>query len=281
MASFLAGDNYRKACKLFREHFSVDAGDRGEEHARKLVRCFSRIPYENISKIIKSSKPASLESRVRLPLEVMEDHVTRNLGGTCFSLTFFLENLFRDAGLDCYKVMADMKSGENVHTAVVVKIGPRKFLADPGYCMNVLVPMDGPMVHAVATSFGGVELQYRPDENRYHLFTSRADEKKWRYVFRDIPVSDGDFERYWEESFRKPTLGQICLYKATEEGLLYVHNTHLRLTSYSKLHREDISENMYSRLETLFGIDPALIEEAQSILVSSGGGSSNDYPSED
>ena len=130
--SFLSKHNHEEAFDAFRKHFSIRSPEVEADFAAEIVQSFSRIPYENISKIIKNSKCPTLEDKIRLPLEVIEDHIERNLGGTCFSLTFFLESLFKNSGFSCYKIMADMKSGENVHCAVVVTIGRRKFLADPG-----------------------------------------------------------------------------------------------------------------------------------------------------
>ena len=266
--SFLPRHSHEEAFDAFRKHFSVRSPEGDVDFAAEIVKSFSRIPYENISKIIKNSTCPTLEDKVRLPLEVIEDHIERNLGGTCFSLTFFLESLFKNSGFSCYKIMADMKSGDNVHCAVVLTIGRRKFLADPGYSVNTLLPMDGPLVRTKTTAFGGIELQFKPDENRYHLFTFRSDEKKWRYRFRDVAVSDADFERYWAESFDKPTLDQICLYRPTPDGLLYVHNNHVRLTSYATLHRERIEEGLDTTIQKLFGIDSRLVEEAQTMLSS-------------
>ena len=64
-------------------------GRTGDTLTRILVS-FARIPYENISKLIKLSETGGEWDRFRLPAEVWEDFRRNNLGGTCFSLTFFL-----------------------------------------------------------------------------------------------------------------------------------------------------------------------------------------------
>ena len=102
----------------------------------KIVEAFSQYPYENISKIIKLNRHLDEAYPIRLPEEVIEDHLTAGLGGTCFSMTFTLQTILVQNGFDCYPVMADMRAGRNIHCALVASVEGRKYLLDPGYLLG-------------------------------------------------------------------------------------------------------------------------------------------------
>ena len=254
------------ACKLFLDHFRMDASARDPMFLQRVVHNFSKIPYENLSKIVKTAGGGDPRIHFRLPDELMRDHVDYRLGGTCFSLTFFLETLLTHLGYSCYKVMADMQAGRNIHCAVVVTEPSGTLLVDPGYGLNrpVLLNRDHPV--RFLSRHGGVEVVYEPASDQFHLFTYMARERKWRYSFADRAVSDEDFERFWVESFSKPTLNQICLYKVTQQGRLYLHRHHLRVSTFRGQRKENVRENLHRTVKTYFGIAPHWVDEAVAVL---------------
>lgn len=265
--SRIAARNSVEASHLFFDYFGLDRSARDPLFLHRLVSCFARIPYENLSKIIRTRGGGDPVDLFRLPQEVMKDHIDHRLGGTCFSLTFFLERLLTHAGFDCYKVMADMRAGKNIHCAVVVRDAERFLLIDPGYGLNrpVALSPDGPV--RFLSRHGGVELVHDSATERFHLFTFMARERKWRYSFANRPVSDEDFERYWVESFFKPSLSQICLYRVSAQGHLYLRKHHLRVTSFRGQRKENVRESLHRTVKAYFGIAPHWVEEAASVLV--------------
>jgi len=257
---------HREAVRIFERHFGLIRGRSARDDLRLLLRHYSRIPYENLSKIIKVARYQELEEKFRLPLEVIQDHIEHRLGGTCFSLTYFLEQILRCWGYPCYKTMAHMAAGENIHCVIVAEVGGESCLVDPGYLLWEPLPLSrgGPQV--LSAPQGRLELRYDGRGEEYHLFTCNARGRKWRYRFRPCPVSEEEFRRHWVASFSRPTLHDILLNRLTEQGLLYIRGHHLRLTSLAEERKENIRRDLHRQVERWFGIDPRWVEEALSVL---------------
>jgi arylamine N-acetyltransferase len=257
---------HEEAIELFHRHFAIDRAGTELGHLRRILRHYARIPYENISKIIKVASNQDLETKFRLPQEVMGDHIEHRLGGTCFSLTFFLEQILLASGYHCHKVMAHMQAGENIHCVIIVELSGKRYLVDPGYLLWEPLPMSTERPRVSYTPRGGVELAYDPIGRLFHLFTLDVGGRKWRYRFADQAVSDREFREHWIASFSKPTMHKILLNQLTEKGQLYVRGNHLRLTSLSEEKKANIRQDYHYQIHRLFGIDPDWIEEALSIL---------------
>jgi len=251
------------AALLFREHFAVPAGDPDAGMLRVVVAHFSRIPYENLTKIIRKHAAVDPAERLRTPEEVMRGHIEDGTGGTCFSLTWCLGSILSQAGFRCHPVMADMKR-PNVHCALVVHLGGGRCLVDPGYLLGEPVPLCGRTV-LVRTSFGTVELRPR-GAAACDLFTVSGGERKWRYRLRTTPVPRAAFFRYWRESFSLPMMNSLQLTRLTERGHLYVRDHHLRLQDAAGKINENIRPVLEQRIEAEFGIAGRITAEAREAL---------------
>lgn len=261
--SLTPGD-HAKAAEHFLAHFRIRQPASSLEHITDIVRAFSALPYENISKIIRFSQ--SEEVAFRMPEEVFEDHRRWHLGGTCFSLTYFLLEILRYCGYDCTPVMGDMHWGENVHSAVMVTLQSRRYLADPGYMIHRPVPISKDTVQRYLAPHAGIELRFRPEDDRFDLFTFRSGNYTWRYRFSPRPVSLDEFSSHWISSFVQPTLHGICLTRTSESGMLYIHN------DFTKISGRDFTQRTHSRdhaekvISEQFGIPLHLLEEARYAL---------------
>jgi arylamine N-acetyltransferase len=248
---------------LFIAHFRVPAGEPDLELLRALVESFSVIPYENLTKIIKKFTSQGLKERLRGPEEVLKGHIERHTGGTCFSLTYCLGAVLRGAGYSCHPVMADMKR-PNIHCALVVHIGEKRYLVDPGYLLGEPVELSD-MTVTVPTSFGTVELRPRAGE-RYDLLTVSGGETKWRYRVRTAPVPRSLFLKYWQESFSLPMMNSIQLTRLTDSGHLYIRDHHLRLRRGGEKLNENIRSELEQRIEREFGIPAGITSEVREHL---------------
>ncbi|MDH7500970.1 MAG: arylamine N-acetyltransferase, partial [candidate division NC10 bacterium] len=218
--------SHQEAVELFQRHFHLARSRSDLEDLRLLLRHYSKIPYENLSKIIKVARNQNPEDKFRMPQEVIQDRIEHRLGGTCFSLTYFLEEILHSWGYSCYKAMAHMSAGENIHCVIVAELKGSRYLVDPGYLLwePLPFPSGGPQV--CYTPQGGVELQHDPSSGDFHLFTFNARGRKWRYRFADWPVPQDEFRQHWVASFSKPSLRKLLLNQLTEEGLLYIRGNH-------------------------------------------------------
>jgi arylamine N-acetyltransferase len=268
MLETIKGD---EASRLFLSNAGIALSGRGVAFLRDLALGFSEFPYENISKIIKSAATEVLSESIRLPAEVVVDHFERNFGGTCFSLTFLVERVLTALGFDCYKVMADMRSGKNVHCLVIVRDGVTKYMVDPGYALYEVIelPCGGNTSEAgqVTIEFPHAVVEVdRTGPDRYELWTADATGRKWRYAFRDAPVADDDFEKHWISSFTKPTLHNICLTMMTPRGHLYLRKDFFKFASRTTVSKSKLKGGVEAFICEHFGIDRRWTDLAQQVL---------------
>ncbi len=244
-------------------HFGIPSGDADLELLGAVVRGYSHIPYENLTKIIKKFTAQGSTERLRGPGEVIDGYIERRTGGTCFSLTYCLGAILKGAGYECHPVMADMKR-PNIHCALVALVRGKRYLIDPGYLLGEPVELTGD-ASVVETSFGRVELRPRSGE-RYDLFTVSGGEAKWRYRVKTVPVPRALFLRYWQESFSLPMMNSMQLTKLTDSGHLYIRDHHLRLRRGEEKLNENIRGELERRIEREFGIPADVTAEVREHL---------------
>lgn len=257
---------HHEGVQMFMNYFQLRPQKPALRFLEDILERFATIPYENISKIIRLHDNWDGLEKLRLPEQVMLDHLTHSLGGTCFSLTFFLQSILSQHGFVCYPVMADMRAGRNIHCALIVIIDGMKFLIDPGYLLTQPMELNPQKPRLYRTEFAGVELHYDAVESAYRLFTFDRQESKWRYRFEDRPAPPEEFLRHWLASFGWNSMHGLCLTKVTRGGLIYVHKTFMRETTFAGKRNVNITKNYHAAISEAFSIEPQVIEQAQAAL---------------
>lgn len=233
---------------------------------KEILQYFTNIPYENLSKIIKLSKAWDSENKIRLPEEVIEDHISQKLGGTCFSLTFFLQAILSQNGFFSYPVMADMHAGKNIHCFLIVVLNDFKYLVDPGYLLNKPLKINPEKHKIMQNDFIYVELRFDPNTRYFNFFTFNKNKIKWRYRFQDRPVSSEEFLQHWLASFRWNSMHRIYLTKIINNGHVFVRNNFMRKTTFNGKQNFNIKNNFHRAIYDVFGIDRELTEQARTTL---------------
>src|ERR1700722_19167084 len=77
----------------------------------EVAQAFARLPFENLTKIIKDAEAGRVEEARRAPAEVLADHWTLGAGGTCFALTATMLHLVRALGWQAQPILADRRYG--------------------------------------------------------------------------------------------------------------------------------------------------------------------------
>ncbi|MDZ7268986.1 MAG: arylamine N-acetyltransferase [candidate division KSB1 bacterium] len=258
---------HRESVRHFRAHFHLAVAPPSRAYLRELLGHFGNLPYENLSKIIKFNRyGGDFEKRLRLPEEVMQDHARWRLGGTCFSLTFFLHTILWHSGFASYIVMADMRAGPNLHCALIVFVDGIKYLVDPGYVLRVPMALDPARPRLYYNDFTGVELRLLPPAAGYDLFTFNRQEVKWRYRFDDRPTPLPEFLAHWQASFHRNSMHGLCLTRVQDDELIFIHKEHLRITSMTGKRNVNLKRNYHAVIHELFGIAPELVEQARAAL---------------
>src|SRR4030042_6413676 len=160
---------HETAVKKFIEYFNVDFRLKNLELLNEIVQKFSRIPYENITKIINSYEIPDQDARLRYPEEIIEEHIKLAAGGTCFSLVYYLSRILEELEFSCKTCMADMNYGANIHCAIVVSMNGEEFLVDPGYLLTepMKLSVNSSVVHETATN----SVQIVPENSDYNVYT--------------------------------------------------------------------------------------------------------------
>ena len=233
---------------------------------QQILSRYSQLPYENISKIVKLRKDFLSPERLRLPEEVMDDHARFHLGGTCFSLTFFLQSILSQHDFQCYPVMADMSNRPNVHCALIVSLDRTKYLLDPGYLLTQPMEIHPDKPRLYHTPHTGIELVFQHQDHKYHLYTFDRQQSKWRYRFSDRPTPPEEFQQHWQASFVQGTMHNICLTRVSERGMIYLHKDYLQVSTIEGREKRRIKQNYSGIIQDLFGIAPEWVEQALAAI---------------
>jgi arylamine N-acetyltransferase len=268
MALILDPAQHSAGVELFLKRYDLPRSRRADmERLREILQSFSHLPYENLSKIIKFHRCGENEvARLRLPEEIIVDHLRARLGGTCFSLTFYLQTILLHHGFVSYIVMGDMRTGRNIHCALVVMLGSVKYLVDPGYLLHQPMALDPNQPRLYHTEFAGVELRFDPPNAVYEVFTFNRQEMKWRYRFADRPTSAAEFLQHWQASFHRNSMHGLCLTLAAENELIYIHQDFMRITTVDGKRNVSLKKNYHATIQQWFGIAPEYVEQALAAL---------------
>ena len=246
-------------------HFHID----GRLPPRRLfyaaARAFSRIPYENITKIIRRAETGGDETARRSPGEVVADHILWGAGGTCFSLTSALCHLARRMGFEAEYLLADRGYGRNTHSALCVWIDGEPYLSDPGFLIADPVPLSlsGPMEIAS----GGERITLVPDGNRVSLFTERGGKSVHRLTYKTAPADAGEFSEAWDASFHWEMMRYPLLARAGSSGRIYLRGSMFQVSNNGSVNRVKIPEDeLAAKITGEFGIHSELVARALDIL---------------
>lgn len=255
----------------FERRFGLGPASDPRERLRRLARAFARLPYENLTKIIKLSSAGSPALARRSPAEVIEDHERFGAGGTCFSLTAALLHLVRAAGFRAEPLLADRRYGPDTHCAIRVEIDGRPHLLDPGYLLDRPVEMPRQGSLAIAGAGQGLSLEPLPDGRRVELASYAGGARRVRMIFKVEPADEAQFLRAWDASFFWEAMRYPVVTAVRGGRHLYLQGNRLQERDRSGTRRREIGpDEIASRIARDFGISPAVAVRALSTLRSAG-----------
>lgn len=249
----------------FSDRYSLSADAPDLMQLKRIGAAFSHLPYENVTKILKEARSASVHQKLRKTDEVLSDHLRWNTGGTCFSLCNALLSVLKNSGFEAFIAMADMHYGVNIHCVVVVAIPEGRFLLDPGYLLHDPIQLpDSGFEQVTRTLMNAVVLRNEGSEI-FSLFTIESAQRKWRYRLRAFPVTTEEFEAHWIHSFSLNSMEHLMMTRLDNRGRLYFRKNHLEHVNDSK--RTILTKPEASDLSGLFGVPSDLISSARNILL--------------
>ena len=204
---------------------------------RRLVRAhLLRVPFETVSKLWYLRR-YGLRDVPDLALYL--DGIRRySFGGTCYSNNLHLSRLLRALGYDASLCGADMPSGPDVHTAIIVTVARRPWLVDAGNAAPFLAPLPLDLDLPVELRWGDSRWVLRPRDA-----AGRAGVEVWRgaehvhgYTLKPGGVAPGTFDRVVRDSFRPQAtfMNAVLLVRCFPRRLVRILN--LEVTRSTRAH---------------------------------------------
>ncbi len=248
----------------FLQRYSVSRLDTDLSLLKAIASAYKNLPYENVTKILKESGANGSMQRLRYTEELLEDHLLRRTGGTCFSLCNALQQILHHCAFEAFIGMADMHYGTNIHCAVVATTQGDKYLLDPGYLLHEPIPL--PKVEVVRNTPMNQVILRNEGNDIYSLYTIESRQEKWRYRLRAQPVSTEEFDRHWDHSFSLNSMEHVTLSLVSDTGRLYYRKDKLELVRPQQRTSQKVSAGESQMLASMFGLPPDLIAQAQKLV---------------
>jgi arylamine N-acetyltransferase len=251
----------------FLQRFGLDARAEPAALLQQVATAYARLPYENLTKIIKEAGAGNATEARRAPAEVIADHDRWGTGGTCFALTAALLHLVRALGWQAEPILADRHYGPNTHSALLVWIDGRPHLLDPGYLIVEPLPAFESGSRTIRTSFNQLVLTARADGKKIDLATVQQGTTTPRLTFKMEPADAGTFLKAWDTSFGHDLLHYPVLTRVLGERQLYLQKNHLLVRGHDAAQRTEIDPRQLTDIIARdFGIDPQVTARALHIL---------------
>lgn len=187
--------------KRFFTRYGIDPGRGKDRLIVDVADVFSRVPYENLTKIIKSEELLNPESALRYPREVLRDHLKWGTGGTCFSLTAAIIAVYGALGITAHPLLADRHYGTDTHCGLLVLHQKKELLIDPGYLLFTPTPLPVTTVVRVHLGYSTIELNPIDGGKRVELITEVRGSRKLRLTYKRAVVDPETFVHAWKTSF--------------------------------------------------------------------------------
>lgn len=241
----------------------------------------SKVTYENLTKIIRLEQTGSSSAAQKLDDSFQNDVDAWMGGGTCFSMTWHLYQVFMDMGFKPRLVMGHKRKERNIHCALILPDDSKgilssatEYLFDPGYLIFDPLPIPQPPPFGTGTAFfplvpNCVRLD-RPTADSMSLWTGGAGAPmKLRFDYPVEGVSVEEFKQHWNESFYREMMTYPVLNRLDRErGIQYYYQKGNLVTRDANGSRIEKIEAP-ARVETLsriFDLKPELIDRALGIL---------------
>lgn len=253
--------------RQFLDANGIEATQASFQLLTQIAQAFARLPFENLTKIIKNAKAGRLEEARRTPAEVLADHRDYGAGGTCFALTATMLHLVRALGFEAQPILADRRYGADTHSGLLVWLDGVPHLLDPGYLIVKPLPIPEAGDIRIATPFNELILRGKDGGAKVELHTVQDKQTTYRLTFKPTPVDAGEFLRAWDTSFDADMMRYPVLSRVVGNQQIYLQKQHLLIRGAEKARTQEVETNRLSEeIARQFGIAPALVAKALRVL---------------
>ena len=251
-----------------------------------VLLAFSRIPYENITKINSSAEATNGIAKHSVE-EVIDGFIRYGTGGTCFPLTLTLQHLIRSLGYEAYPILADRRYGADTHCALILRLSPSTWhLLDPGYLITTPCPIPTQTSAQFNLLLSLIELIPLPGSNRLELYTIEnaitggEQKKRYRLTYKLTPVDEHQFQTAWDRSFSWEMMQYPVISVVINNTQIYFQKCNLIVKNRSHSSRMTLRyEDLGAEINKRISIAPEIINRALATLRPRAVVSNNGYDS--
>lgn len=247
--------------RAFVDAFDLRPGRPDAELLWAAGAAFRRLPYENLTKLIRRAEASPGAPRRRAPADVLAEHLARGTGGTCFALTELFRVVLTDLGFRCRPALCDMGRRTDAHCALVVDLPDGPVLMDPGYLLDRPLPLVPGEERGHTAGLGEVVVRGLAD-GAFEVATFGVA----RYRAKPEPVAPARFRALWEASFDWAGLNGVHVSQATDGGYAYVHDDNLRLRTAAGKENVKLKGARERELGARFGLAPDVVRRAYALV---------------
>jgi arylamine N-acetyltransferase len=225
----------------------------------------ARVPFENVTKLVKAARAGSPQGAMRGPVEFWDEYLRWGSGGTCFAATSAYQFLLRYLGFSSRIIFCQLPAaGAAAHCALLVTLDEETVLVDVGYALPVPIPLSSRGAVRRSTVFYDVEVRPGP-QDEYLVFSEDDRGQRFRYRLTLREVSDAELQEAWRRTFRPeaPYMRRLALGRfENETRFLYKDQSSVFEITRAGERARALPEPRAESLAKLFGIPKPLIEAA-------------------
>ena len=247
-----------KAFELFLKTFNIKVNQQEKVSLLKdILKAFSRIPYENITK-------HDFYKKFIFPYDIMRNFVLYGAGGTCFPLVYFLKRILDFFGFSSFITLADRTYAPSSHCVVFVQIKDEIFLTDVGFSVFTPIKIEHPKT---LVNLPQGKLEFVIDGNRIEAFSVFDNgHRKFRYSTFLKPCSFDEFFSAWEKTYEFEMMNHLIIVKERSDELVYIRDNFVHfikngVSKNLKMSRDDVRKIVIS-----LGIEEKIFDKAVSNL---------------
>jgi len=258
----------KKNLSLFTNRFGIDInGGNKNQLLRTICRAFAHIPFENLTKIVKSDLIVAAEQKKRLPDEVIRDSLSLGTGGTCFSLNAAFISLLSRCGFEAYPLLCDRHYGPDTHCAVLLVIDKKFHVVDPGYLMYEPIALPAEVALTTSNGFNTLELVPAAGGEKVELYTIVNNQRRYRLTYKASIVDELTFLRAWETSFSFSMMTYPVVTFCKDGIHYYLQGNVLRKRFESKIERKILTpKGQYGFIVNYSGIHSKIFKEVFNVV---------------
>ena len=227
-----------------------------------LFDAFNRaVPFESASKIVRDANVSVLADKPRTPEIFWAEHLELGAGGTCFARVAAFAALSEGLGFHPRKIVGSIGAPSS-HAALLFELGGRPWLADVGYPLPELLPLEP---GARETALGSCVLA--ADPARAVLSVVSGPERGCVIEYPLSVVTEDFFRAAWMKTFSSPSffLQNVMLRRPDGHRVLRFFRGAVEITDAYSRTVVPILAGRAARIAEVFSLDESVVARALAI----------------